>query len=130
MKTLKLILGFGIVSLVLAFHTMYAQEFDISKSTPEQRAKLQTEQMKAKLPLAADQYESVYAVNLKFAKESEPYIKEIDSKMAKLRELKAIQNKKSQEMKTLLTPAQYKKYEELQKENREKVKQRYKDSKK
>jgi hypothetical protein len=130
MKTIKLTTVSAIFVLILSTSTLFGQDSNISKSTPEQRAKFQTEQMNKKLPLKADQYEAVYAINIKFAKETEPYIRETDGKMKKLRELKAIQNKKSEEMKAILTPDQYKKYEELQKENREKAKDKYRESKK
>jgi len=89
---------------------------DIAKDQAEERAKNMTEQMQKKLSLTDAQYQSVYTINLKYAKKNEQLKNSDENKMAKFRKFKSSQQDKSKELKTVLTKDQFAQYEEWIKE--------------
>lgn len=101
-----------------------------SKATSEQRAKKMTDKMKETLSLADAQYQPIYEINLKYVKINEQLKSSDDSKMTKFRNFKATQEAKAKEMKTVLTSDQYKEYEKLADEMKDKLKEGYKNRKK
>ncbi len=109
------------VSLLVA--TLVKAQGD-EKRTPEERAKFQTEWMSRKLDLNETQLSQVEAINLKYAQKNEPVLKSNERKVAKLKKLKSIQNEKDSELKSVLSADQYKTYQELVDEMKEKVKER------
>ncbi|HTI94587.1 MAG TPA: hypothetical protein VL727_28535 [Puia sp.] len=96
-----------------------------STRTPEGRAAALTEKMKTELALTEDQYPSVQAINLKYALKNEQIFKGSDGKFAKYRALKSSQKDKSREMKGILTSDQYKKYEAMTEEMKNKAMEQY-----
>ena len=101
----------------------------IKKSTPEQRAKMQTSMMKAKLQLDTIQVVKVQAINLAAAQKMDPVIKGDGGNFAKFRQAKEIEGAKDKELKKVLTDAQYKQYEAAKEEMKEKMKERLRESK-
>jgi len=101
----------------------------IKNSTPEQRAKMQTSMMKAKLQLDTVQVVKVQAINLTAAQKMEPLLKGDGGKLAKFRQMKEIDSAKDKDLKNVLTPEQYKQYQAAKDEMKEKMKERLKDAK-
>jgi hypothetical protein len=88
----------------------------------EERAKAQTDRLKKELDLTAAQYDSVQAINLKYAKKAEELFKNNQNDRAKNREtLQKNQEAQRKELKAVLTESQYKKYEEQAKARRERM---------
>ncbi|MGB4413869.1 MAG: hypothetical protein WBI53_03165 [Paludibacter sp.] len=103
---------------------------DTAKDQAEERAKNMTEQMQKKLSLTDAQYQSVYTINLKYAKKNEQLKNSDENKMAKFRKFKSSQQDKSKELKTVLTKDQFAQYEEWIKEVQAELKQNYKNREK
>lgn len=99
--------------LCTAFTSLSAQTKKLKDSTPEQRAKMQTEWMKTKLALNTTQAQQVYALNLQYAQKNDPVIQSNEGKRAKFKKLKAFQKEKSDALSHILDAGQYKKYQEL-----------------
>ena len=123
-RLLALRLSCAVLLLLATVSTVSAQFARLKNTTPEQRAKLQTELMKAKLDLTPDQDGKIAALNLKYAQKMEPVIKSDDGYFAELRAVKAINDEKEAELKQLLTPAQFDKYIAAKEEIREKFEER------
>ena len=104
--------------------TQFTQAQDASKmkaSTPEQRAQLQTAMMKSKLKLDTLQVTKVQAINLKYAKKLDPILKSDAGKFKMFREARSIQKDKDADLKTVLTDIQFKQYEDMKDEIKDKV---------
>ena len=72
-------------ALLMAWtHVGSAQLDRLKDTTPEQRADLQTEFVKSKLGLTAEQEKAVADINLKYAKKMDPIIKGSAGKFMKL----------------------------------------------
>ncbi|KFF02852.1 hypothetical protein [Chryseobacterium luteum] len=99
--------------LCMAFTSLSAQTKKLKDSTPEQRAKMQTEWMKTKLALNTTQVQQVYTLNLQYAQKNDPVIQSTEGKRAKFKKLKALQTEKSNALSQILDAGQYKKYQEL-----------------
>jgi len=119
MKAKKLTL---LLSIALALMTIGAdaQSMD-STRTPEARAAALTEKMKTRLTLTDDQVPQVQAINLKYAQKNQEIWTEGGGRFAKFRALKSSQKDKDKELKAVLDKDQYKKYEEMREEAREKA---------
>lgn len=110
-KTIKKILLFTAVILCSPF-IVSAQSKSLKQTTPEQRAKMQTEWMRTKLALNTKQVEQVYALNLQYAQKNDPIIQSNEGRLSKFKKMKALQNEKSNAMSQILDAGQYKKYQE------------------
>jgi hypothetical protein len=121
-----LVLGAFAISLWMTASAAVAQSQldELKKTTPEQRAAAQTEMMKAKLALTPDQTPKIAALNLKYAKESDPIIKSPEGPFRKFREIREINNRKEAELKQLLSPDQFQKYLAAKSEMREEFEQK------
>lgn len=97
----------------MAFTPLAAQSKSLKDSTPEQRAKMQTEWMKTKLALNSTQIQQVYDLNLEYARKNDPILQSNDGKLAKFKKLKALQKEKSSVLSKVLNEEQYKKYQEI-----------------
>ena len=93
---------------------------DLAKTTPQERAAIQTAFLVKKLGLSAGEGEKVGAINLKYAERAEPVIRGDDGMFAKARQMRAIQAEKDAELKTALSPQQYEAYEAAKSELKEK----------
>ncbi|WP_449399009.1 hypothetical protein [Chryseobacterium wanjuense] len=110
----------------MAFTSLSAQTKKLKDSTPEQRAKMQTEWMKTKLALNTTQIQQVYALNLQYAQKNDPVIQSNEGKLAKFKKLKALQKEKSDALSQILDEGQYKKYQELEDQMVQKFKEKRK----
>lgn len=110
-KTIKKMLLFTAVILCSPF-IVSAQSKSLKQTTPEQRAKMQTEWMRTKLALNTKQAEQVYALNLQYAQKNDPIIQSNEGRFSKFKKMKALQNEKSNAMSQILDAGQYKKYQE------------------
>ncbi|MEO6285799.1 MAG: hypothetical protein ABIN80_28485 [Dyadobacter sp.] len=121
MKNASLSVLFGLtLILVLAASMAKAQAgIDLKNNTPQQRAQKQTGLMKEKLQLDSTQTGQVQAINLKYALQMEPVIKSQDSKLSRLKQAKAVQKMKEAELKEVLIPDQFQKYQAFKAEMRE-----------
>ncbi len=92
----------------------------LKSSTPEERARLQTEMMKSKLGLTSDQTPKVAAINQKYAQRMEPIIKGQEGPLMRLRQMREVGQAKEAELKGVLSPEQFQKYLAEKQEMREK----------
>lgn len=93
----------------------------LKESTPEQRAQLQTTLMKTKLSLDSAQVTKVQAINLKSAQKLDPILKSDGRKLKMMREVMSIQKEKDADLKTVLTDEQYKQYEKMKDELKQRL---------
>ncbi len=97
--------------LLLSSHVLAQQ--GPSHSTPEDRAKMMTDRMKEKLSLTDEQYQSVYDLNLKYAKKQQALMQNRQQERQEATEkAKALKDSKDGELKGMLTADQYKQYTE------------------
>ncbi|MBL7953250.1 MAG: hypothetical protein JNM62_16200 [Flavobacteriales bacterium] len=97
---------------VLAGMTVAAQAQDKERKTPEERARMRTEHMTKDLGLSAEQATKVQAINLKYADQGEELRKEREADRAEARnDGKALHDAHDAEMKAVLTPEQYGKWQ-------------------
>lgn len=113
LKTRKQICLIVAAVTCMAFTHLTAQSKSLKNSTPEQRAKMQTEWMKTKLALNSTQIQQVYDLNLEYARKNDPILQSNEGKLAKFKKLKALQKEKSSVLSKVLNDEQYKKYQEL-----------------
>jgi len=114
---------FGLVlvaALTFAFGAS-AQGDKLKTSTPEERAALQTELMKSKLDLSADQLPKLSALNLKYAQKMDPILKGSGGPLVRMREARELEQAKEGELAQILSPAQFEKYQAAKEEIRQKV---------
>ncbi|MBS1606541.1 MAG: hypothetical protein JST42_28045 [Bacteroidetes bacterium] len=110
--------------LLVGATTASAQTPD-SARTAEGRANKLTEKMKTELTLTDEQYPKVQAINLKYAQKNEAIFQGSEGRFAKFRSLKSAQKDKSKEMKAVLTSDQYRKYQEMAEEMKNKAREQY-----
>ena len=135
MRQTILFTAFAIVVASFAINPARAQQRQaqmaemIKNSTPEQRAKIQTTMMVTKLSLDSATQIKVYDANLKAAQKMDPVIKGTGRGLAKLREMKSIEEQKDKNFKAALSTEQYKKYETMKEEMKEKMKEKIEERK-
>lgn len=126
MKTPKIIKSFValLALLVSSLNSVFAQNQanDLKHKTPEERAKFQTEMMKSKLNLDAQEQSKIEVINLNYAKKFEPVIKSTDSKVTRFKQAMSLQKAKDEELKKIFTASQYRQYEKFQEELKGKLK--------
>jgi len=93
----------------------------LKASTPEQRAKMQSDKMKEKLVLTDDQYKQVSDLNLVYAKKMDPILHSDEGRFKKYRQAKSLMDEKDKKLKVILTSDQYKQYEDFKKEMMDKM---------
>lgn len=110
-----------LLTVMFAVVTLSAQQGQ--RATPEERAKRQTEALVEKLGLTKEQKEKVYDIYLKSAQSMPQRGEGVDRE--KMREqFQKTQKERDEAIKALLTDEQQKKYDELQKEMQEQMKNR------
>lgn len=92
------------------------------RSTPEERAKQQTEQLVQRLKLTDKQKEEVQKIHLKYAKER-PQMDQNMSREERREVFEKHQKKQDEELKPIFTQEQQKEYEKVQKERAERMRQ-------
>src|SRR5262245_19509643 len=125
------IFGLGVTAIALVTGPQWAlaQMDKLKNTTPAERAGLQTEFMKSKLALTPDQTKTVTALNLKYANRMEPVLKGSEGPLARMRQMREINGEKEKELKGVLTPEQWTKYEASREEMREKFEERIEEGK-
>jgi Spy/CpxP family protein refolding chaperone len=91
----------------LSFSTTYAQR---PGGSPEDRARHQTDMMKAELKLTPDQETKVYSINLKYGKKMQD-LREVADTTERRKSFESMSKQKDTEMKGILTPDQFKSYQ-------------------
>ena len=122
MRRAPLLASIALLGLLLGAAAS-AQQDALVNSTPEQRAKLQTEFMVKKLGLQADQIPKVEAINLKSAQKMEPVLKGTEAPFVKLRTAKSINREKAAELEKVLSKDQYQQYLASREEMRQHLEQ-------
>jgi hypothetical protein len=109
------------VCLVMAFSAAAGAEprrldalYELRGTSPEQRARIQTEFAKQKLDLTAPQLEKVTALDLEFARKADPILKGSSGLLKKHHELGALNAEKRQRLKEILSPEQFARYVKLE----------------
>ncbi len=87
---------------------------ELFRRSPETRAQVVTMVMENRLDMDKAQAEKSLQINLKYAKLSQPYLKKDGVTMENTGELLAINQKRSDELKAILTLEQIKKAEDIQ----------------
>jgi hypothetical protein len=112
----------GIAVFLLVGATALAGELDQLKNTsPAERAAAQTMMMKSKLGLTDDQVSKIRALNLKYAEQMQPIIVGSEGPLMKMRDARNVEEQKEAELKGLLTPDQFQKFQTMKEEMREKL---------
>jgi hypothetical protein len=106
-------------SLISAAPDVLAQLDQLKNTTPEQRAQIQTDLMKAKLALTPEQTSAIAAINEKYAKQMEPIIKGTEGTYMKMHHMRQVSAAKEAELKAALSPEQFQKYLAEKKEMQE-----------
>ncbi|RZJ67460.1 MAG: hypothetical protein EOO50_05590 [Flavobacterium sp.] len=99
------------------------------KATSDQQALALTEKMQTQIKFNDDTKAKVYAINLDFIVKTQQLRDSDAGKAQKFKSLKSYDDKRATELKKVLTPSEYKLFETFREENREEMKQRYKDRK-
>src|SRR5262245_44964266 len=114
-----------IALLIPAGQGVLAQLEQLKNTTPEQRAKLQTDLMKSKLGLTPEQTATIGAINEKYAQRMEPIIKGSEGPFTRMRQMRQVSEAKEAELKATLSPDQFQKYlaekEEIREQFEEKL---------
>ena len=111
----------AILITTLCLIALNASANGIENSTPNQRASIQTQFMISKLGLNADQSAKITSLNLKYAELMEPIHKGSDGFLAKRQKGKAIMDSKDSELKSILSPEQINRYNDLKDDLKEEV---------
>lgn len=114
----------ALAALFFLAGTAMAQD---SLKTAEGRAKATSQKMKTKLNLSDDQYNKVYEINLKYAKQNETIMQGSEDRMEKFKTMRKQNEEKDKEFKAVLTKEQYEEYEKIQKEMRQEAMDKMKD---
>jgi hypothetical protein len=120
MKTRKIL--FGTVAIVLgmvilsSFTMNKADLHKLFQRKPETRANVITEIMRNKLAMDDDQFDRAYQINLKYARLSEPYLKDKNSASENKDKLVEINQERKKELQAILTPEQLKLAETIRKQ--------------
>ena len=104
-----------------------AQMDALKNTTPEERARIQDEMMKKKLDLTPDQQPKIASINLKYAQKMEPLLKGSERPLMEFRDMRELNDAKEGELKTVLSPEQFKKYLDSKEEMRAKFEERIKE---
>ena len=116
-----------VLFLALAPVALSAQTREkIKSSTPEQRADKQSEFLGTNLKLDDAQRNKISAINLKYAKQMDGIMKGKGSKIAKMKSARKLNEEKEAEYQQVMTPDQYKQYQQVKKDLREKMKEQRK----
>ena len=112
-------LGFAVILFVFEMPQAFAQLDELKNTTPGERASLQTELMKSKLALTAEQTQAVADLNLKYANRMEPIIKGSSNSLSKMFQMRKINNGNETELKRILSPQQWEKFDASRDEMRQ-----------
>lgn len=98
-----------------------AQLKKLRGTTPEFRAGVQTDMMKRRLDLTAEQVKQVREINLDTAKKMQPLIDGGEGPLREVRQARAVEEQKDTALAKVLTPEQMTKYRAQKEEMRQKL---------
>jgi len=101
-----------------------ADEAGVIKSSPEQRAAIQTQYMKEQLNFPAEVLAKAQAINLKYAQKMDPVLKGTDGRLSKMQKSLSVMADKDKELKSILTPSQFEAYDDAKDDIKEVMKSR------
>ncbi len=116
-----LLIAAGLLMAVPAWPQDAAQ---VAKVPPHVRAEIQTKFMTEKLHLTPEEQTKIDAINVKYADQMQPVLEGSMGPLARMREVEKVDAAKDGELKTALTPDQYKAYQASKDELRARIKQR------
>ncbi len=119
MKTTKF-MCVGLLGMTLFTTTLLAQE---GKKSLEELITLSTEQLDKKLELSDEQQDQVYKISLKYAQKAQDLKASSASKLEKYRAYQADNKAKEAEMEQVLSKEQFKEWQKISDENRDKMKE-------
>tara|TARA_R110002073_G_scaffold94635_1_gene219968 strand:- start:475 stop:873 length:399 start_codon:yes stop_codon:yes gene_type:complete len=122
-KLTGLILGLALV-IFLPVQSM-AQMGDFKNTTPQERADKMTSAMQSDLSLDEATTKAVAEINLKYAEEAQTVMDSSGTQFGKAMTFKKSEQAKDAELKAVLSPEQYSKYEEKKSALREAMKQKF-----
>ena len=115
----------GVAVLLLSVAASAQSQIEaIAKTTPEQRAKVQTGLMKEKLALTAEQLPKVEAINLATARKMQPVLESTDGPLSRMRAAKANEAERDAGLQPVLTPQQYQQWLAAKGEIKQKAEQK------
>ena len=125
MKNFKLLLA----ALVFSAFTANAQAQERPKRTEEQKKEHQEQRQenKKRLALTPDQESAFEAINKKYGPEMKALKKSESSRDEKFKKMKEMRERKDNEVKGILSETQYQTYVAMQKERKQKMKEKRKD---
>ena len=109
--------------LMIVSGTARAQMDSTAMRTPESRAAMLSDKMKTDLALTDAQYAQVQGVNLKYAQKNDSLFKSPGERSDKMQAMRSSMQAKGDELKAILTPDQFTKYQAMEKEMRQKMMQ-------
>jgi hypothetical protein len=134
LKMKKLTLAASLLLALISFtNRLYGQQRMselMNETTPEERAKMQTDYMKESLSLTEDQTSQIAAINLKHARKMQDVYNSGGSRIQKLKKMKSVSQEKDNEIKGALTPDKYAAYEKNKAEMKERFKEKAKEKRK
>ena len=113
-----------VIALLVSAPTVFAQMDKLKQSTPQERARIQTDMMKAKLGLSPDQLTKVAAINEKYAQQMQPIIQSSEGPFMRMRQMREVSTAKEAELKGVLSADQFQKYLAEKEEMKEKFEER------
>lgn len=96
----------------------------MNDTTPEERAEMQTDNMKETLSLTSDQVDEVREINLTYARKIQNAYDASGSKVQRLRKIRTLAGEKDGELKKVLTSSQYTTYREKKEEMKKQLRER------
>jgi hypothetical protein len=109
--------------LMISSGTACAQMDSMAMKTPESRAAMLSDKMKTDLTLTDAQYAQVQGINLKYAQKNDSLFKSPGERSDKMQAMRSSMQAKGDELKAILTPDQFTKYQAMEKEMRQKMMQ-------
>ena len=99
----------------------------LEETPPEERARMQTEQLAQFLELSPEQTEQVQALNLGQAKQTQEIMASGDARFKKFKAVKALRADKDKRLSQILTPEQWQAYQKKKSELQQQFKQHLKE---
>lgn len=125
MRSQRLALGLAAVLLFgSATASAQGEAAQLAKTTPEQRAKIQTLVMNEKLSLTAQQLPAVEKINLDTATAMQPVLESSEGPLIKMREARSIESQRDASLQKVLEPAQYQQWLAQKEAMRQKAEQK------
>lgn len=106
-------------TLFLAFLLLIQFSAFAGKKTPAEKAKEKTEEMQKALQLTPEQNKKIYDINFRAYSTIADYEAKKPSKKLKKKQKDIVQKLRDDQYKSILTPAQLKKYKDLKKQEKE-----------